>query len=86
MVLRYETDGSATVVGRWGDHGGHLAVGARLTVEGEGAAVSVLRTGRSARAVPFAGPPGSAAGAFSAPGCGSAAGARSSSRGGCGGW
>ena len=64
MVLRYETDGSATVVGGWGDHGGHLAVGARLTVEGEGVAVSVLRTGRSARTVPFAGPPGSVAGAF----------------------
>ncbi|HTX65499.1 MAG TPA: GAF domain-containing protein, partial [Opitutaceae bacterium] len=64
IVLRYEADGSATVVGRWGDHGGHLAVGARLTVEGEGAAVSVLRTGRSARNVRFAGPPGSVACAF----------------------
>ena len=86
MVLRYETDGSATVVGGWGDHGGHLAVGARLTVEGEGAAVSVLRTGRSARAVPFAGPPGSAAGAFRRVGVRVGSGARSSSRGGCGGW
>jgi len=64
MVLRYETDGSATVVGAWGDHGGHLAVGAALTVEGEGVAASVLRTGRPARAVPFAGPPGSVAGTF----------------------
>ena len=64
MVLRYETDGSATVMGGWGDHGGHLAVGVRMTVEGQGVAVSVLRTGRSARAVPFAGPPGSVADAF----------------------
>ena len=64
IVARYENDGSATVVGASGDRGGHLAVGNRLTVEGEGAAVSVLRTGRSARAVRFAGPPGSVADAF----------------------
>ena len=64
IVARYETDGSVTVVGGWGDRGGHLTVGSQLTVEGEGAAVSVFRTGRSARAVRFAGPPGSVADAF----------------------
>jgi signal transduction histidine kinase len=58
-VLRYEPDGSATVVGGWGDPELHLPIGRRLAVAGEGVAVSVLRTGLPARAVRFAGPPGS---------------------------
>ena len=60
-VLRYETDGAATVVGGWSGSGMPGMIGLRLTVEGEGAAVSVLRTGQPARAVRLAGPPGSVA-------------------------
>jgi signal transduction histidine kinase len=63
-VLRYEPDGSATVVGGWGDPELHLPIGRRLAVAGEGVAVSVLRTGLPARTVRFAGPPGSLADAF----------------------
>jgi GAF domain-containing protein len=63
VVLRYERDGAATVVGCWGDLPG-LGLGTRLTVEGEGVAVSVLRTGQLGRTLRFAGPPGSVAGAF----------------------
>ena len=58
-VLRYEEDGSATVIGAHGDPRLHPPVGARLTVAGEGVVVSVLRTGRPARADRFFGPPGS---------------------------
>jgi signal transduction histidine kinase len=63
-VLRCEPGGLATVLGGWGDAGRHLAVGSRLTVEGEGVAVSVLRTGQPARTSRFAGPPGSVADAL----------------------
>ena len=63
-VLRYEDDASATVVGSWGDPQLRLPVGARLTIAGEGVAVYVRRTGRSARTVRVAGPPGSVADAF----------------------
>jgi signal transduction histidine kinase len=63
-VLRYEPDGGATVVGGWGDPELHLPIGRRLAVMGEGIAVSVLRTGMPARAVHFAGSPGSVADAF----------------------
>ena len=58
-VLRFEEDGSATVVGGHGDPALHLPIGARLAVVGEGVVVSVLRTGRPARADRFSGPPGS---------------------------
>jgi signal transduction histidine kinase len=63
-VLRYEADGTATVVGGWSEPGMHIPIGTRLTVEGEGVAVSVLHTGRSARTERFDGPPGSVADCF----------------------
>jgi signal transduction histidine kinase len=63
-VLRYEDDGTATVVGGWGDPEPHLAIGARLSLEGEGVAISVRRTGQPARNTRFRGPPGSLPDAF----------------------
>ena len=73
-VLRYETDGTATVVGGWGDPELHLPIGARLAVAGEGPAVSVRRTRRPSRTVRFAGPAGSLADAFSRAGVRAASG------------
>jgi signal transduction histidine kinase len=74
-VLRYEPEGMATVVGGWGEPEAALALGTRLSVRGESVAVSVLHTGRPARTVGFAGPPGSVADAFgragARAGCGS---------------
>jgi signal transduction histidine kinase len=63
-VLRYEEDGTATVVGGHGDLELQLPIGVRLAVAGEGVVASVLRTGRPARAVGFSGPPGSVADAL----------------------
>jgi signal transduction histidine kinase len=60
VVLRYEPDGAATVLGRWSRSGVPAVIGRRLTVAGE-TAVSVLQTGQSARAARFAGPPRSVA-------------------------
>jgi signal transduction histidine kinase len=60
-VLRYEDDGTATVVGGWGEPGVQIPVGARLKVAGEGVAVLVLQTGVAARAERFDGPLGSVA-------------------------
>jgi signal transduction histidine kinase len=60
-VLRYEDDGTATVVGGWGEPGVQIPIGARLKVAGHGVAVSVLRTGTAARTGRFDGPPGSVA-------------------------
>jgi signal transduction histidine kinase len=61
QVLRYEEDGTVTVVGGCGDPGLCLPVGEQFAVAGEGVVVSVLRTGRPARAARFRGPPGSVA-------------------------
>jgi len=61
MVLRYETDDAATVLGWWSGAGAPARAGTRLTVSGEGIAIAVLRTGRPMRAAQFAGPPGSVA-------------------------
>ncbi len=61
VVLRYETDDAATVLGCWNSAGAPARVGTRLTVSGEGIAVAVLRTGQPMRAARFAGPPGSVA-------------------------
>jgi signal transduction histidine kinase len=63
-VLRFEEDGSATVIGGHGDPALLPPIGARLAVAGEGVVVAVLRTGRSARADRFCGPPGSAGDTF----------------------
>jgi signal transduction histidine kinase len=60
-VLRYEADGTATVVGGWSPPGTHIPIGTRLRVAGVGVAVSVLHTRRPARVERFEGPPGSVA-------------------------
>jgi len=61
VVLRYETDGTAAVLGCWSGAGVPAFIGTRLTVAGEGIAIAVLRTRRPARAARFSGPPGSVA-------------------------
>ena len=58
-VLRYDVDGTATIVGGWGVQGIEIPVGVRLAVEGEGAAVSVLQTRAPVHTEHFDGPPGS---------------------------
>ena len=59
-VLRYEDDGTATIVGGWAEPRIQIPAGARLKTAGHGA-VSVLRTGAAVRVERFDGPPGSAA-------------------------
>ena len=44
-MLRYEDDGSATIVANWGDLGDVLVVGTRMPVEGENVTTRVRRTG-----------------------------------------
>ena len=61
LVLRYEAEGAATVLGGWNDTGVTAPVGTRLTVAGEGIAAAVKRSGQPARVARFAGPPGSVA-------------------------
>jgi hypothetical protein len=52
MVLRYEVDGTGTVIGGWSVPGVTVPQGSGLTIEGVGVAVSVLRTGQPARTAP----------------------------------
>ena len=59
-VLRYQDDGTATIVGGWGEPGVQMPIGTRLKTVGQGAD-SVLRTGAAERVERFDGPPGSAA-------------------------
>ena len=61
LVLRYEAEGAATVLGGWNDTGVTAPVGTRLTVAGEGIAAAVKRSGQPVRVARFAGPPGSVA-------------------------
>jgi signal transduction histidine kinase len=63
LVLRCEPDDTARVVGRWNrsEMPDGIEIGAQFKVEGTCVAISVLRTGRPARATRFAGPPGSVA-------------------------
>ncbi len=53
-MLRYETDGKATVVAAWSVAGGHIPVGSRLVLDGDNVAAAVLRDGRLARMDSFA--------------------------------
>ncbi len=62
VVLRYEANGTATIVGGWGVPGLQIPIGAELTLAGQGVASSVWRTRRAARVERFDGPPGSLAG------------------------
>jgi PAS domain S-box-containing protein len=48
-MLRYEDDGTATVVASWGKRGDVLKVGTRMPVGGENVTELVRRTGRPAR-------------------------------------
>jgi signal transduction histidine kinase len=73
-VLRYEDDGTATIVGGWAEPGIQIPIGARLKVAGQGVAVSVLQTGGAARTKHFDGPPGSVARFFAEAGMTASAG------------
>ena len=66
-VLRYEANGTATIIGGWGVPGLQIPIGTRLSVAGEGVAVSVWHTRRPARVERFDGPPGSVAASLSEP-------------------
>lgn len=59
MVLRYEPEGTGTVIGGWSVPGVAVPQGSGLIIEGVGVAVSVLRSGQPARTERFEGPPGS---------------------------
>ena len=48
-MLRYESDGGATVVAAWSRSGSHIPIGSRLRLEGENVAAMVLSTSRPAR-------------------------------------
>ncbi|QUQ68783.1 CHASE3 domain-containing protein [Kutzneria sp. CA-103260] len=48
-LLRYEADGTATVVASWGAAGSEVLVGARVTLDAGGVASQVLRTDEPAR-------------------------------------
>ena len=63
-VLRYEDDGTVTVVGGWSKRREDIPAGTRLMVSGQDVAVSVWETGMAARTERFDGPPGSLARAF----------------------
>jgi signal transduction histidine kinase len=63
-ILRFEADGTTTVVGGWSVPGMHIPLGTRLTVEREGLAWSVLQNRRPSRVERFEGPPGSIAACF----------------------
>src|SRR5919109_4285429 len=52
-ILRYESDGTATVVGGWSLPNLDIPIGTHLTLEGTGVAVKVMETGRSSRAERF---------------------------------
>ncbi|MEN3279321.1 MAG: hypothetical protein V7607_461 [Solirubrobacteraceae bacterium] len=48
-MLRYEDDGTATVLATWGERGRFFSIGSRLPVDGDNVTAVVRRTGRSAR-------------------------------------
>jgi signal transduction histidine kinase len=62
LVLRYEADDMATLVGGWSRSEVPTPIGTQLTVDSDGVAVSVLRTGQPSQAIQLNGPPGSVAG------------------------
>lgn len=57
-MLRYDVDGSATVVASWGALGAVFPVGTRVPLEGRNVAALVLRTGGPARVDSFEDAPG----------------------------
>ena len=74
-VFRYESDGTATVVGGWGGSGELLEVGARPPLEGDSVTARVHRTGQPARLDSFADAPGAFAATLRRHGISSAVGA-----------
>ena len=74
-MVRYEDDGSATVVASWGQLAAALPVGTHLTMEGDSASALVLRTGRPARIDDFTDAKGAFAASLRALGVRSAVGA-----------
>jgi GAF domain-containing protein len=64
VVFRFEPERTATVVGGWSVSDMPFAAGARLRVEGVGATVTVLDTGRPVRTERSEGPAGSTSGCF----------------------
>ena len=48
-MLRYESDGGATVVAAWSRSGSHIPIGSSLRLEGENVAAMVLSTSEAAR-------------------------------------
>jgi len=65
-VVRYDTHGTATIVGGWGAGGISIPVGAPLVIHESGVAAFVRRTHRPMRVESFVGPPGTLAAHFSA--------------------
>ncbi|WP_426513442.1 GAF domain-containing protein [Dactylosporangium sp. McL0621] len=57
-IVRYESDGTATVVAGWGRSGTVIPVGANVSLEGRSVTALVSRTGRSARMDSYADAPG----------------------------
>jgi signal transduction histidine kinase len=57
-LLRYEPDGTGTVMANWGELAGALPVGSRYRLEDSSVAPSVLRTGRPARVESYEDAPG----------------------------
>ncbi|WP_433074264.1 HAMP domain-containing protein [Dactylosporangium sp. CA-052675] len=60
-VMRYEDDGTATVVGAWRSAAPGIPVGARLPLDGRSVTATVRRTGRPARMDSLATAPGAIA-------------------------
>jgi signal transduction histidine kinase len=75
LMLRYEADGTATVVAGWTETEIGIPVGARWTLEGDSVSALVLRTGRPARIDNYANATGSLAARLREVGARSAAGA-----------
>ncbi|MEU7875196.1 GAF domain-containing sensor histidine kinase [Dactylosporangium sp. NPDC049140] len=57
-IVRYEHDGTATVVAAWGASSIGMPVGARFSLEGRSVSAQVFRTGRTARMDGYADVPG----------------------------
>jgi signal transduction histidine kinase len=60
-LLRYEADGTASVVAAWSETGVDIPAGSRLSLAGDNVAASVLSTGRVARMDSFEGASGALA-------------------------
>ena len=74
-LLRYEADGTATVLAASSDPDTEVPLLSHLTLEGRSVAAAVLSSGGTARIDELEGPPGSVAGAFRGLGMRAAAGA-----------